>query len=233
MADAQIRVLIVDDERPIRRFLTMSLAAHGYVVFEAVDGPEALASVINHRPDLVILDLGLPTLGGIEVTRQLREWTTLPIIILSVQNQEQEKIAALDAGADDYLTKPFGMGEMLARIRVALRRSVTSAGEPIFVVGKLVVDQTRRIVTMDGQEVQLTPTEFDLLRALVFHAGKVLTHHHLLRQVWGMGYDSESHMLRVNIHNLRRKLEPDPSRPVYIVTEPGVGYRLRTEIPAE
>jgi two-component system KDP operon response regulator KdpE len=230
MAESQVRVLVVDDERPIRRFLHTSLAAHGYAVFEAADGPEALAAVVDQRPDLVILDLGLPGMDGVEVTQRLREWTPLPIIILSVRDQEGEKIAALDAGADDYLTKPFGIGELLARMRAAQRRAAAPAGEPLYAAGELVVDLARRRVILAGQEVQLTPTEFDLLRVLVVNAGKVLTHHQLLRQVWGAGYESESHMLRVNIHNLRRKLEPDPSRPRYIVTEPGVGYRLRTEV---
>lgn len=222
-----VRVLVVDDERPIRRFLTTSLSAHGYAVFEAADGPEALAAVVDQRPDLVILDLGLPGMDGVEVTQRLREWTPLPIIILSVRDQEGDKIAALDAGADDYLTKPFGIGELLARLRVALRRAAVPGGEPVFSAGELTVDLARRLVTVGGQEVQLTPTEFDLLRAFAAHAGKVLTHRHLLRQVWGLGYEDEAHMLRVNIHNLRRKIEPDPSRPTYIVTEPGVGYRLR------
>lgn len=226
-----VRVLVVDDERPIRRFLTTSLSAHGYAVFEAADGPEALAAVVDQRPDLVILDLGLPGMDGVEVTQRLREWTPLPIIILSVRDQEGDKIAALDAGADDYLTKPFGIGELLARLRVALRRAAVPGGEPVFSAGELTVDLARRLVTVGGQEVQLTPTEFDLLRAFAAHAGKVLTHRHLLRQVWGLGYEDEAHMLRVNIHNLRRKIEPDPSRPTYIVTEPGVGYRLRIEIP--
>ncbi len=226
-----VRVLVVDDERPIRRFLVTSLGAHGYAVFEAADGPEALVAVVDLRPDLLILDLGLPGLDGVDVTRRLREWTPLPIIILSVRDQEAEKIAALDAGADDYLTKPFGIGELLARMRVALRRAAAPSGEPVFSVGELTVDLARRLVVVFGQDVQLTPTEFDLLRAFVAHAGKVLTHRHLLRQVWGPGYEGEAHMLRVNIHNLRRKIEPDPSRPIYIVTEPGVGYRLRIEIP--
>lgn len=230
MAETQVRVLVVDDERAIRRFLATSLGAHGYAVFEAADGPEALAAVVDLRPDLLILDLGLPGLDGVEVTRRLREWTPLPIIILSVRDQEGEKIASLDAGADDYLTKPFGIGELLARMRVALRRAAAPAGEPVFAAGELQVDLARRAVSVAGREVQLTPTEFDLLRVLVTNAGKVLTHRQLLRQVWGAGYESESHMLRVNIHNLRRKLEPDPSRPMYIVTEPGVGYRLRTEV---
>lgn len=230
MAESPVRVLVVDDERPIRRFLTTSLRVHGYAVFEAADGPEALAAVVDQRPDLLILDLGLPGMDGVEVTRRLREWTPLPIIVLSVRDQEQDKIAALDAGADDYLTKPFGIGELLARMRAALRRAAAPAGEPVFTAGELAIDLARRRVTVAGHDVQLTPTEFDLLRVLAVNAGKVLTHHQVLRQVWGAGYETESHMLRVNIHNLRRKLEPDPSRPVYIVTEPGVGYRLRTEV---
>jgi two-component system KDP operon response regulator KdpE len=228
MAETRVRVLAVDDERPIRRFLTTSLTAHGYTVFEAADGAEALAAVITCRPDLVILDLGLPGMDGVEVTRRLREWSQIPILVLSVRDQEQDKIAALDAGADDYLTKPFGIGELLARMRAALRRAHAPAGDPVFVAGGLVVDRARRLVTVAGQEVPLTPTEFDLLRVLVTHAGKVVTHTQLLREVWGAGYADEAHLLRVNISNLRRKIEPDPSRPVYVVTEPGVGYRLRT-----
>lgn len=229
MTDTRVRVLVIDDEQPIRRFLTTSLGVHGYQVFEAADGQTGLAAVVNYRPDLVILDLGLPDFDGAEVTVRLREWSQIPIIILSVRDQEQDKIAALDAGADDYLTKPFGIGELLARMRVALRRVNTPAGEPVFSTGDLVVDLARRTVTVSGQEIQLTPTEFDLLRVLVTHAGRVLTHRLLLRQVWGVGYDNEAHLLRVNISNLRRKIEPDPSRPTYIITEPGVGYRLRTE----
>jgi two-component system KDP operon response regulator KdpE len=229
MADMNLRVLVVDDEPAIRRFLRVSLGAHGYTVFEASNGQEALAGVAAHRPDLVILDLGLPDIDGLEVTRQLREWTHLPIIILSVRGEEAEKIAALDAGADDYLTKPFGTGELLARMRAAARRGMSPAAEPLFSTGSLAVDLGRRLVSVDGATVQLTPTEYDLLRVLVTHAGKVLTHHQLLREVWGAGYEAEAHMLRVNISNLRRKLEPDPARPRYILTEPGVGYRLQTE----
>lgn len=228
MDETRARVLAVDDERPIRRFLTTSLTAHGYTVFEAAGGAEALAAVVTIRPDLVILDLGLPDIDGVEVTRRVREWSQIPIIILSVRDQEQDKIAALDAGADDYLTKPFGIGELLARMRAALRRVAAPAGEPVFVTGGLVVDRARRLVTVGGKDVQLTPTEFDLLRVLVAHAGKVVTHNQLLRLVWGTGYADEAHLLRVNISNLRRKIEPDPSRPTYVVTEPGVGYRLRT-----
>jgi two-component system KDP operon response regulator KdpE len=220
-------VLVVDDEPAIRRFLCASLTAHNYSVYEAVNGQEALAAVLAHRPDLVILDLGLPDLDGIEVTRLLRGWSAVPIIILTVQEQETAKITALDAGADDYVTKPFGMGELLARMRVALRRAASPAAGPVFTTGEMTVDLARRLVTISGREVQLTPTEYDLLRVLVTHAGKVLTHRQLLRQVWGVGYEAETHLLRVNMSNLRHKLEPDASRPNYIITEPGVGYRLR------
>jgi len=230
MTETGARVLVVDDEPAIRRFLRASLSAHGYAIFEAGDGQSALSAVSADRPDLVVLDLGLPDLDGIEVTRLLREWTHIPIIILSVRGQEADKIAALDAGADDYVTKPFGAGELLARMRVALRRAGQSSEEPVFTSDDLMVDLTRRVVTVAGREVQLTPTEYDLLRVLVTNAGKVLTHRQLLREVWGMGYEQEMHMLRVNISNLRRKIEPDLSRPHYIVTEPGVGYRLRASV---
>jgi two-component system KDP operon response regulator KdpE len=224
------RVLVIDDERSIRRFLRASLSAHGYEVFEAATGQEGLSQVTIHRPDLIILDLGLPDLEGLEVTRQLREWTRTPIIILSVREQEADKIAALDAGADDYLTKPFGVGELMARLRVALRHAAQTDVDPIFTTGDLTVDLARRQVTVSGREIQLTPTEYDLLKLLVTHAGKVLTHQHILRQVWGVGYANELHLLRVNISNLRRKIEPDPTRPTYLHTEPGVGYRLRTDV---
>lgn len=229
MSDSELRVLVVDDEAAIRRFLRASLTAHHFQVFEATTGQEALAGVIAHRPDILILDLGLPDIEGIEVTRQLREWSKIPIIILSVREHEQDKIAALDAGADDYLTKPFGIGELLARIRAAMRRITTTTEMPVFVCNELKVDLAKRIVTIHEQAVQLTPTEYDLLRILVTHAGKVLTHHQLLRQVWGVGYENETHMLRVNISNLRRKIETDPTRPHFVITEPGVGYRLRSD----
>ena len=221
-----IRILVVDDEPAIRRFLRASLPAHGYEVFEAGTGREAVEGVRAHRPDLVILDLGLPDLDGVEVTRLLREWTSLPIIILSVREQEDDKVAALDAGADDYVTKPFGIGELLARMRVALRHQESGTGEPVLEVGGLTVDLEKRLVAVDGGHVSLTPTEYELLRMLVLNAGKVLTHRQLLQKVWGEGYD-DMHILRVNISNLRAKLEPDPGRPIYIHTEPGVGYRLR------
>lgn len=220
------RVLVVDDEAPIRRYLRAALSAQGFSVYESASGEEALQAVLSHRPDIIILDLGLPDIDGIEVTRRLREWSQTPIIILSVREAEQDKIAALDAGADDYLTKPFGTGELLARMRVALRKQSSAANEPVFESKGLSVDFARRLVMVKEQEVQLTPTEYDLLKILVTHAGKVITHHQLLRQVWGDGYD-DMHILRVNISNLRGKIEPDPSRPTYIHTEPGVGYRLK------
>ncbi len=220
------RILVVDDEAPIRRYLRAALGSQGFTVYEAATGLEAVQAVLSHRPDIIILDLGLPDIDGIEVTRRLREWSQIPIIILSVREAEQDKIAALDAGADDYLTKPFGTGELLARMRVALRKQATNPSEPVFQTGKLTVDFSHRLVTVDEKEVQLTPTEYDLLKILVTHAGKVITHRQLLRQVWGEGYD-DMHILRVNISNLRGKLEPDPSRPTYIHTEPGVGYRLK------
>ncbi|MCC6984922.1 MAG: response regulator [Anaerolineales bacterium] len=223
---ASQRILVVDDEAPIRRYLRAALSAQGFNVYESASGEDALQAVLSHRPDIIILDLGLPDIDGIEVTRRLREWSQTPIIILSVREAEQDKIAALDAGADDYLTKPFGTGELLARMRVALRKQSSAANEPIFESKGLSVDFARRLVTVNGQEVQLTPTEYDLLKILVTHAGKVITHRQLLRQVWGDGYD-DMHILRVNISNLRGKIEPDPSRPTYIHTEAGVGYRLK------
>lgn len=229
MSDDGARILIIDDERAIRRFLRTVLQAHEYQVLEAATGEEGLAAVAQQRPDLVILDLGLPDVDGIEVTRRLREWSEIPIVILSVREQEADKIAALDAGADDYLTKPFGAGELLARLRAALRRMARPASDPVITARDLVVDLHRRRVTMQGEEVQLTPTEYDLLRVLASHAGRVITHRQLLRQVWGEGYEGQVHLLRVNVSNLRRKLEPEPTRPRYIVTEPGVGYRFQDE----
>ena len=226
MSEQDVRVLVVDDERSIRRFLKASLGSQ-FAIFEAANGEEALAAVVTDRPDVIILDLGLPDIDGVEVTRRLREWTQIPIIVISVREQEKDKIAALDAGADDYLTKPFGVGELIARLRAALRRSAQAETEPVFQTGDLVVDLNQREVLLKGQAVSLTPTEYDLLRALVKFAGKVLTHDQLLRTVWGTAYESETHMLQVNISNLRRKIEPDPVRPTYIVTEPGVGYRLK------
>jgi two-component system KDP operon response regulator KdpE len=229
MTDAGQRVLVVDDENSIRRYLRAALSAQGFTVFEAASGGEAVNAVLSDRPDIIILDLGLPDFDGIEVTRRLREWSQTPIIILSVREAENDKIAALDAGADDYLTKPFGTGELMARMRVVMRRLTSKADEPVLQVDNLKMDLSHRLVTVDEKEISLTPTEYDILRLLMQNAGKVLTHRQLLRQVWGTAYESEMHMLRVNISNLRRKIEPDLARPHYLVTEPGVGYRLRAE----
>jgi two-component system KDP operon response regulator KdpE len=224
-----MRVLVVDDERAIRRLLQVSLTAHGHTVYEATNGQQALEAVVGHRPDIIILDLGLPDIEGIEVTRRLREWTQTPIIILSVGEHEIDKINALDAGADDYLTKPFSMGELMARMRVVLRRAASAEAAPIFTGGALTVDLARRVVKVDNDEVQLTPTEYDLLKLLVTHAGKVVTNSQILRQIWGVGQADNAHLVRVNMSNLRRKLEADPTRPRRIITEPGVGYRLRAD----
>ncbi len=228
MPESGVRVLVVDDEGAIRRYLRASLNAYGYSVSEAACGEDALAAAASQPPDVVILDLGLPDIDGVEVTRRLREWTAVPVIVLSVRESESDKIAALDAGADDYLTKPFGTGELMARLRAAVRRSAHIPGEPVYAVQDLVVDLSKRRVTLKGEEISLTPREYDLLRVLISNAGKVLTHNQLLRQVWGAGYEGEMHLLRVNMSNLRRKIEPDPDQPHYVITEPGVGYRLRT-----
>ncbi len=227
MSDNKPRVLLVDDDPAIRRFLRVALESREYTVFEAATGEGAVSDAGTHRPDIGILDLGLPDIDGVEVVRLLRQWTQIPIIILSVRGSEKDKIAALDAGADDYLTKPFGMGELIARLQAALRRAAQPRDEPFFTSGALKVDLARRIVTVAGREVQLTRHEYDLLRVLILHAGKVLTQGQLLHEVWGPEYAQESHMLHVNISNLRSKIEPEPGHPRLIVTEPGVGYRLR------
>lgn len=223
------RILVIDDELAIRRFLHTVLSSEEFSLHEAENGHAGLAAVATVRPDVVLLDLGLPDLDGIEIIKRIREWSQVPIIVLSVRDREDDKVAALDSGADDYLTKPFGVGELLARIRAALRRSLQQTPEPVFRSGGLEMDLTRRRVTVNSEEVQLTPTEYDILRLLVAHAGKVLTHSQILKQIWGMAYLEQPHVLRVNVSNLRRKIEADPSRPRHIITEPGVGYRLRIE----
>jgi two-component system, OmpR family, KDP operon response regulator KdpE len=228
MSENHPKILVIDDEESIRKFLRVALTAQEYMVVEAATGQEGLSAAVNHKPDIIILDLGLPDIDGVEVTRLLRQWAQIPIIILSVRGSEDDKIAALDAGADDYLTKPFSVGEFLARLRAALRRKSQLPSENVFSVGALKVDLSRRIVTLSDQEVQLTPTEYDLLKVLITHSGRVLTHRQLLREVWGKMYEDEFHILHVNISNLRRKIEFDPARPRYIITEPGVGYRLKT-----
>lgn len=224
-----LRVLVVDDEKAIRRYLRAALSVEGITVLETSSGEEALRSVAVDRPNVVILDLGLPDMEGTEVTRRIREWSEVPIIILSVREQEYEKVAALDAGADDYLTKPFGTSELIARIRAALRRSIRKEYEPVIEVDQLKIDLERRQVIVADHEVSLTPTEYDILRLLAQNLGKVITHHQLLQNIWGHSSEEDLHLLRVNISNLRRKIEPVPSRPRYIRTEAGVGYRLRSE----
>jgi two-component system KDP operon response regulator KdpE len=224
-------VLVVDDEPQVRRFLRASLPTQGYRLVEAETGADALREASTRGPDAVLLDLGLPDLDGVEVTRRIRQWSTVPIVVLSARGQESDKIEALDAGADDYLTKPFGIGELLARLRVALRHANRAAGaeEPVFEHGDLRVDLATQRVFSRGQEVRLTRTEYRLLALLVKHAGKVLTHRQLLKDVWGPGSVNESHYLRVYMGQLRHKLEEDPARPRHLVTEIGVGYRLKVD----
>ena len=224
------RILVVDDEPQILRSLRTTLAAHGYDVQTAASGEEAVTLVEGHMPDLVVLDLVLPGISGLDVCRYLRERSPVPILILSARGDERDKVAALDLGADDYLTKPFGVNELLARIRAALRRAAGARGLAAAVVaGDLRVDFDRRQVAVAGAEVRLTPTEFDLLKALAANAGRVLTHGYLLRTVWGPEYEGESQLLRVFVGQLRRKIERDPARPRHILTEPGVGYRFRLD----
>lgn len=229
MANSPLRVLVVDDDPAIRRLLRTTLSAFGHAVFEEQTGRDGLQAAAIRKPDAVILDLGLPDIDGVEATRLLRELTRLPIIILSVCDRESTKIAALDAGADDYLTKPFGVGELLARLRVALRHvSYYVQNSDVFSMGDLTVDFTRRIVTVRDQEVSLTPPEYAWLRLLITHAGKVWTHSQMLLQIWGPGYERQKHLLQVNMSNLRNKIEREAARPQYILTEPGVGYRFRS-----
>ncbi len=223
-------VLLVEDEPQMRRFLRVALEGSGHRFLEAGTAQEGLTLAASHRPQVILLDLGLPDLDGLELTRRLREWCAIPIIVLSARGQEADKIGALDAGADDYLTKPFSTGELLARIRVALRHERPGdAEEPVFVLDRWRVDLARRQVLVDGVEVHLTPLEYRLFTTLIRHAGKVVTHQQLLREVWGGVPGAQPLYLRVYMTQLRHKLEEDPSRPRYLQTEPGVGYRLRTE----
>ena len=225
-------VLVIDDEVPIRRLIRTSLLAHNYRYLEADQGRQALELAASHNPDLVLLDLGLPDIDGLEVTSELRTWTQVPIIVISAQGQEDDKVRALDTGADDYLTKPFGSRELLARIRAALRHSRRDANGKYVsdvTVGDLHIDIARRNVSVAGRDIRLTPNQFKLLSILAKHAGKVLTHRQLLLETWGQAHASESHYLRVYMGQLRNKLEEDPARPQYLVTEHGVGYRLRSD----
>ena len=225
-------VLLIEDEPQMRRFLRAALESHGYRLVEAPTAREGVAQATGRNPDVILLDLGLPDADGIDLTRRIREWSATPIIVISARGKEQDKIAALDAGADDYLTKPFDVGELMARLRVALRhatRSADATAEPVFAVGDLRVDLVRRQVFVANADVHLTPTEYKLLATLVRHAGKVLTHRLLLKEVWGPNAIEHSHYVRVYMTQLRHKLEADPTRPQHLLTEPGVGYRLRVE----
>jgi two-component system KDP operon response regulator KdpE len=222
---SEAMVLVVDDERQILRALQTNLRGAGYDVTTAASAEEALAAAAMRPPDAVILDLVLPDGSGIEVARELRSWSAAPILVLSVVGDEAEKVAALDAGADDYVEKPFGIDELLARLRALLRRAGPST-DPVLEVGELVIDLDKRLVTVGGRRIQLTPNEFELLRVLAQNEGKLMTHPAILREVWGPAYGTESHYLHVYISQLRRKLEDDPSRPRYLLTEPGAGYRL-------
>jgi two-component system KDP operon response regulator KdpE len=232
MPEQQPVILVIDDEPPIRRFLRATLTNHGYQLIEAARGQAGIAQVTEQKPDIVLLDLGLPDIDGLEVTRRLREWTSVPIIVLSARGQERDKVAALEAGADDYLTKPFGVAELMARMRVALRhatRAAQPADDTVFAIGQLRVDLARRQVYVDDIEIHLTPIEYTLLTTLIRYAGKVITQRQLLREVWGPSYATEAHYLRVYMGQLRHKLEAEPARPRYLITEPGVGYRLRID----
>lgn len=223
-------VLVVEDEPQIRRFLRASLPSHGYRLVEATSGQEGLSAAAVERPDLILLDLGLPDMDGLEVIGQLREWTEVPILVLTARGQERDKIAVLDAGADDYLTKPFGVGELMARMRAAVRRARSAGGtDPTLSAGPLTVDLAGHRVWLEGKEIRLSVLEFKLLAELIRHAGKVLTHRHLLTGVWGPGYADQTHYLRVYMGHLRHKLEVEPARPRYLLTEPGVGYRLEAD----
>jgi len=223
-------VLIVEDEPQLRRFLRTALGVQGYRLVEAETAHEGLIAATTHNPELILLDIGLPDGNGIDLTRRIREWSRVPIIVISARGKEDDKVTALDAGADDYLTKPFGVNELLARIRVALRHAQSSAagpGEPVLEIGPLRLDLTRREVLVSGTQIHLTPLEYRLLALLAQNAGKVLTHRQILKEVWGPGSVNETHYLRVFMAQLRRKIEPDPARPRLLLTEPGVGYRMR------
>lgn len=229
--NAMSSVLVIDDEPQMRRMLRITLEANAYRVFDAAGGKDGIVEAAQRRPDIILLDLGLPDMDGLTVLKRLREWSQTPVIILSVRDMEEDKIAALDSGADDYVTKPFNSGELLARLRAALRHSQPQNIEALYRNGTLEVDLTARVVRRRGQEVKLTPTEYSLLRLFVTHAGKVLTHRHLLKEVWGPNAGEQTHYLRVHIAHLREKIEENPSAPELIVTESGVGYRLINTTP--
>jgi two-component system, OmpR family, KDP operon response regulator KdpE len=231
MSELRPVIVAIEDDPQIRRFLRTGLESRGFQIHEAETGAQGLAEAANRRADLVLLDLGLPDMDGVEIVRKIREWSTLPVIVLSARASETDKVAALDAGADDYLTKPFGLGELLARIRVALRHAQAGTQDKggVFCVANLKVDLAQRRVHVEGKEVHLTPIEYRLLAVLVKYAGRVLTHRQLLKEVWGPAYVERSHYLRVHMASLRHKLEADPARPRFLLTEVGVGYRLAAE----
>jgi two-component system KDP operon response regulator KdpE len=232
MAQDKGLILLIEDEPQMQRFLRIVLQGQGFRFIEAQTGQEGLVQAATRSPDIILLDLGLPDIDGLEVTRRLREWSDIPIIVLSAREQEQDKIKALDAGADDYLTKPFGAGELLARIRVAVRHKVmrqAGQGEPVFILDNLRVDMSQRQVFLNEQEVHLTPIEYKLLTVLIQNAGKVVTHNQLLKEVWGPSYSKETQYLRVYMTQLRHKLESDPARPRFLINEPGIGYRLKID----
>jgi two-component system KDP operon response regulator KdpE len=231
MTEPKVKILVVEDEPEIRRFIRVSLTNNGYEALEATKGEEGVKLAASAKPEVVILDLGLPDMDGTEVARKIREWTEVPIIVLSARDGETDKVNLLAIGADDYLTKPFGVPELLARIKVALRHAsrASKQEEPIFIAGNIKVDLSTRIVTVDGNDVHLTPNEYNLLHILVKNAGKLVQQQQLLRDVWGPGYAKEGHYLRVYMGQLRRKLEADPANPKYLITEPGLGYRFKLE----
>ncbi|WP_188802984.1 response regulator [Sporolactobacillus putidus] len=227
MANSGARLLIIDDEAQIRKLLSVALRAYHFEIFEASNGADGIRQASTIRPDLIVLDLGLPDESGIDVLRTIREWSQIPVIILTVKEREEDKILALESGADDYVTKPFGMGELIARIRVALRHTAKSEEKPVLDFGRLVIDLSRRMVWVDTKLVKFTPTEYELLRLLAANAGRVMTHRQLLKQVWG-GHplNSDSNYLRVYIGHIRKKIEENPTLPKMILTEPGIGYRF-------
>ncbi|MBF0477084.1 MAG: response regulator [Deltaproteobacteria bacterium] len=229
MSSPELTVLVIEDEAPIRAFLRAFLQSQNYKLIEATTGGEGISLAASHNPDVILLDLGLPDIDGLEVIKRVREWTNTPIIIISARGKEQDKIDGLDAGADDYLIKPFSVGELAARMRVALRHALnvgSKKDESAFQTGEVRVDLAGRQVWVAEEEVHLTPIEFKLLLVMIKHAGKVVTHRQLLKEVWGQAGSDQSHYLRIYVHQLRHKLEPDPARPTYLRTEPGVGYRL-------
>jgi len=233
MTHDEALILVIEDEPQMRRFLRVTLQSQGYRLVESAMGQEGLMQAATRNPDVILLDLGLPDLDGLEVTERIREWSETPIIVLSAREQEHDKVKALDAGADDYLTKPFGAGELLARIRVAMRHAAmrkTGQKESMFFLGNLRVDLVKRQVFLNDAEIHLTPIEYKLLSSLIKYAGKVITHTQLLKEVWGPAYASETQYLRVYMAQLRRKLEADPARPRFLINEPGVGYRLKLEV---